>query len=108
MAKVEIELTPTPIDLSKIIPRLPSADVASLIIQVLTRSIVNNHSPECAAGILFQDHPRGHGSGWLLDYLDRLPGITVNRKRCVALATKQKKQTPRTELATVRGDGVDV
>jgi hypothetical protein len=37
----------------------------SLIIQVLTRQIRNNHSPETAAKILFADHPNGTGSGWI-------------------------------------------
>jgi hypothetical protein len=57
-------------------------EAASLIIQVLVRSITNNHSPNDAAKVLFREHRRGTGSGWLPDYLDGLPGITVDLKRC--------------------------
>jgi hypothetical protein len=60
---------------------------SSVMIQVLTRNITNNHSPEDAARILFHDHyGRGTGSVWLPDYLDGLPGLTVNREHCIALA----------------------
>jgi hypothetical protein len=61
-------------------------EAASLIIQVLVRSITNNHSPENAAKVLFRDHLRGTGSGWLPDYLDGLPGITVDLKRCETIS----------------------
>src|SRR6476620_3255196 len=47
----------------------------AVMIQIMTRSITNNHSPETAAALLFRDQ---HGyctvSGWLPDYWDGLPG----------------------------------
>ena len=61
-------------------------EAASLIIQVLVRSITNNHSPNDAAKVLFREHRRGTGSGWLPDYLDGLPGITVDLKRCEVIS----------------------
>jgi hypothetical protein len=57
-------------------------EAQSLIVQVLVRSIANNHSPDEAARVLFREHQTGTGSGWLPDYLDGLPGITVDLKRC--------------------------
>jgi hypothetical protein len=36
----------------------------SLVIQVFTRSITNNHSKEGAAKILFMERRDGNGSGW--------------------------------------------
>jgi hypothetical protein len=45
----------------------------SLVVQVFTRSITNNHSPKDAAGILFARHRHGYGSGSLGDYIDDLP-----------------------------------
>jgi hypothetical protein len=53
----------------------------SLVIQALTRRIRNNHSPEEAAKLLFAGHPHGHGSGWIVEYLDGLPGIKVDKAR---------------------------
>jgi hypothetical protein len=61
-------------------------EAASLIVQVLVRSITNNHSPNDAAKVLFREHRRGTGSGWLPDYLDGLPGITVDLKRCETIS----------------------
>jgi hypothetical protein len=43
--------------------------------------ITNDHSPEEAAGVLFAP-----GDGMLPHYLDGLPGIKVNLKRCSAIA----------------------
>jgi hypothetical protein len=57
----------------------------SLVIQVLVRRIKNNNSPEDAAKLLFAEHPHGHGSGWLGEYLDDMPGIKVDKKRILAL-----------------------
>jgi hypothetical protein len=76
-------------------------EAASLIIQVLVRSITNNHSEADAARVLFREHRGGTGSGWLPDYLDGLPGITVDLKRCQAIADANGKS----ELAStaVRG-----
>ena len=45
----------------------------SLIIQVFTRNITNDHSPTDAAKLLFADHRYGTGSGCLGDYIDDLP-----------------------------------
>jgi hypothetical protein len=45
------------------------ARLKSLVVQVLTRDIKTNHSPEDAAKILFAPHPFGHGSRRLRDYL---------------------------------------
>ena len=62
-------------------------DAASLMVQVLVRSITNNFSKEDAAEILFQDHyGRGTGSGWLPDYLHGLPGISVDLAKCAEIA----------------------
>lgn len=62
-------------------------DAASLMVQVLVRSITNNFSKEDAAEILFRDHyGLGTGSGWLPDYLHGLPGITVDLKKCAEIA----------------------
>jgi hypothetical protein len=54
----------------------------SLVIQALTRNITNNNSPEEAAKFLFAEHPHGHGSGWIVEYLEGLPGIKVD-KACI-------------------------
>ena len=64
----------------------------SIIIQVLTRLITNNHSPEDAAKILFREHRRGTGSRWLPDYLDNLPGIEVDRKLCLQIAETETEK----------------
>jgi hypothetical protein len=45
----------------------------SLIIQVFTRNITNNHSPENAAKLLFAEHPYETGGCCLSDYIDDLP-----------------------------------
>jgi hypothetical protein len=59
----------------------------ALMIQIMTRSITSDHAPETAAALLFRDqHGYGTGSGWLPDYLDGLPGITVDLKECAAIA----------------------
>jgi hypothetical protein len=42
----------------------------ALLVQMFVRSIVNNHSPETAAALLFGHHQFGTGSGVLQDYLD--------------------------------------
>jgi len=67
-------------------PRGPEMAAASVMVQTLVRSIANSHSKQGAAAILFREHRRGAGSGWLPDYLDGLPGITVNRDKCVQIA----------------------
>jgi hypothetical protein len=61
-------------------------EAVSLIIQTLVRSITNSHSSDDAATILFREHRMGTGSGWLPDYLDGLPGLTVDLKRCRAIS----------------------
>jgi hypothetical protein len=58
----------------------------SLVIQIFTRDITNDHSKEKAAQILFMEHKNGHGSGWLPDYLDGLPALKVDLKKAAALA----------------------
>jgi hypothetical protein len=55
----------------------PQHEASSVMIQVLVRSIINNNSKQAAAAILFR--------GRLADYLDGLPGIKVDRKKCVAM-----------------------
>jgi hypothetical protein len=45
----------------------------SLVVQVFTRRISNNHSKPDAAAILFARHPYGHGSQYLGDYLPPEP-----------------------------------
>jgi hypothetical protein len=45
----------------------------SLVIQVFTRCITNDHSPQDAAKLLFADDPFGTGSCCLGDYIDDLP-----------------------------------
>jgi hypothetical protein len=57
----------------------------SLVIQVLVRQIRNSNSPEEVAKLLFAEHPHGHGSGWIVEYLEGLPGIKVDRARIIAL-----------------------
>jgi hypothetical protein len=49
----------------------------SLIVQVFARRITNNHSKPDAAAILFAEHPYGHGSRCLSDYLPPEPGARV-------------------------------
>ena len=62
-------------------------EAISLLVQILTRAITSNFSSADAAKILFRDHSgRGTGSGWLPDYLEHLPGITVDMTRCAAIA----------------------
>ena len=72
----------------------PIARAASVMAQTLVRFIRNNHSPERAAAILFREHRgpgfRGTGSGFLPDYLDGLPGLTVDRDKCVQIATAEE------------------
>lgn len=58
----------------------------SLVVQTFVREITNNHSNEDAARILFREHPDGNGSGWLPDYLDGLPAVSVDLKRAAQLA----------------------
>jgi hypothetical protein len=58
----------------------------SLVIQVLTRDITNDHRAEGAARILFMQHENGNGSGWLPDYLDGLPAIKVDQKKAASLS----------------------
>jgi hypothetical protein len=72
-------------------------EAASLIIQVLVRSIANSHSSADAARVLFREHRMGTGSGWLPDYLDGLPGLVVDLKRCQAISDSngKSKLTPR-------------
>jgi hypothetical protein len=68
----------------------PIARATSVMVQTLVRFITNNHPPERAAGILFREHRspgfQGTGSGFLPDYLDSLPGLTVDRDKCVQIA----------------------
>src|SRR5262249_43163963 len=45
----------------------------SLIIQVFTRNISNNHKSTDAAKLLFAQHRYGTGSRYLGDYIDNLP-----------------------------------
>ena len=45
----------------------------SLVVQVFARCIINSHSPEGGAKLLFADHLYGTGSGNLGDYIDGLP-----------------------------------
>jgi hypothetical protein len=70
----------------------PIMRASSLIVQVLVRTITSNHSPERASAILFREHREGTGSGWLPDYLDGLPGITVDRER-IAIAMAEAGKT---------------
>jgi hypothetical protein len=57
-------------------------ELRSVVVQVFTRRIRNNNSPENAARILFNEHIRGsrkgRGSGWLPHYLDGLPAVTID------------------------------
>ena len=57
-------------------------ELKSRLICRLFRDVVNNHSPEDAARILFMDHyGKAPGSGWLPDYLDALPNVEIDRKK---------------------------
>jgi hypothetical protein len=62
----------------------------SKVVCTFARDISNNHSKQDAARILFADH-RGTipGSGWLPDYLDGLPGLSVNRKNIAAMSEEE-------------------
>jgi hypothetical protein len=72
-------------------PRGPMMAAASIMVQVLVRAIRNSHSPERASAILFREQRHGTGSGWLPDYLDGLPGLTVDRDRCIAIAARESR-----------------
>jgi hypothetical protein len=59
------------------IPPRPS-DIQAALAYTFTRTIRNNHAPAAAAKLLFDTcHAAAPGSGWMLDYLDGLPGIKV-------------------------------
>ncbi len=64
------------------------------MVQSLVRFITNNHAPERAAAILFREHRapgfHGTGSGFLPDYLDGLPGLTVDHGRCIKIAEAEE------------------
>lgn len=62
-------------------------EAASVLVQVLVRSITNSHSAEDAAKVLFREHRLGSGSRWLPDYLDQLPGIVVKLDECRKIAS---------------------
>jgi hypothetical protein len=51
----------------------------SRVVQVMVRKIVNGHSPQDAGAILFQHHAHASGSGLLVDYLEHLPGVRIDR-----------------------------
>lgn len=63
----------------------PSKEMAAMV-QVLVRNITNNNSPDRAAWLLFRDQKHGTGSRWLPDYLDGLPGISVDREECITIS----------------------
>jgi hypothetical protein len=63
----------------------------SAVIQVFTPDIRNNTSAEDAAGILFQRHANGSGSGWLPDYLDALPGVRVDFKKLLTNSPEYRR-----------------
>jgi hypothetical protein len=71
--------------------RHAAEEAVSLIIQVLVRSITSDHSPDDAAKVLFREHRMGTGSGWLPDYLNGLPGVRVNLKRCRTISASNGK-----------------
>ena len=64
-----------------LIMRLKSAVVYTFI-----RNIVGHHSPEDAARLLFKNHRRVPGSGWLPDYLARLPAIRIDRDEAARIS----------------------
>jgi hypothetical protein len=64
-------------------PMAPVMRLKSLVVQVFTRSITNNHSPKDAARLLFARHRHGYGSGALGDYIDDLPR-GADARRCGA------------------------
>jgi hypothetical protein len=66
----------------------------SLVVQVFTRNITNNHSKEDAANVLFARHRNGHGSGWLVDYLHGLPALYIDREQAAAIADDEKQREP--------------
>jgi hypothetical protein len=71
----------------------PITRATSVMVQTLVRFITNNHSRERGAAILFREHRgpgfKGTGSGFLPDYLDGLPGITVDRDQCIKIAVAE-------------------
>ena len=78
-------------------------EVLALLIQIATRTIVNNHDPPpTAAALLFRDHyGRGTGSGWLCDYLDGLPGIVVDLKQCAEISDSAGPSRLREVMASI-------
>ena len=75
-------------------------EARSLIVQVLTRIITNNHSDDDAARILFRCHRHGTGSGRLHEYLDGLPGIKIDRKKAESLS----QENGASRLPVIRSD----
>jgi hypothetical protein len=67
------------------------AEATSLIVQVLVRSITNEHSAEDAAKILFREHRRGTGGRWLPAYLRDLPGIEIDIAKAAKISDENGK-----------------
>ncbi|MDF0522242.1 hypothetical protein P0R31_33925 [Bradyrhizobium yuanmingense] len=66
-------------------------EAASLMVQVLVRSITSENSEKDAAQVLFRRHHGGAGDGWLPSYLMYLPGLKVDMDACAKLVEKEGK-----------------
>jgi hypothetical protein len=66
-------------------------EARSLITQIFVRRIANNHSKDAAAAVLFREHRHGQGGCRVLEYLEDLPGITVDYKRANKLRAGKSK-----------------
>lgn len=64
-------------------PLEPIHEAMAAMVQVLVRGITNNNSPENAARLLFRHQSLGQGSRYLSDYLDGLPGVSLDLRRIV-------------------------
>jgi hypothetical protein len=81
-------------------------EAASLLVQILTRSIRNNFSEATAAANLFREHRGGTASGWLPDYLDGLPGLPVDLKRCTEIADANEPSPLREAMADASAESL--
>ncbi|MDA9483380.1 hypothetical protein XI07_15410 [Bradyrhizobium sp. CCBAU 11445] len=66
-------------------------EAASLMVQVLVRSITSENPEEDAALTLFRQHQGGAGDGWLPSYLRYLPGLKVDMDACAKISEKATK-----------------
>jgi len=61
--------------------RTEAMKLKASVIASFMRSIRNNHSPREAGRILFAHHARAEGSGYIADYLDGVPGVSIDQRK---------------------------